>query len=250
MVQLTQIEVTTRCNYDCKYCAGRSMEQKDMSWEMFLSIAQNITSKQCSLQGEGEPTLWPYFYKAAQYLHSRKIGVSTIINASRVNIELLDAHFTKVGVSIDTLDDKVAQEIGRHKLSKVLDNLQLMIPKLRNRLTIHTTDFGQDLEPIKKYCADTNIKHVIQPLQKKLDYVVVYPKHWDVKINTVRPNNSYSCVYLREPLMEFYTIDGYKRPCCFMKSHTTLSKQQLQLSLKSGSVSQVCVGCFNLKPVI
>lgn len=34
----TQLEITTRCNFDCFYCSGREMRQGDMHYETFTGL--------------------------------------------------------------------------------------------------------------------------------------------------------------------------------------------------------------------
>jgi len=57
-----QIEVTTICNFDCYYSAGRDMEQRHMEMDVFARILTRFapfTGMTVSLQGEGAQTLHP-----------------------------------------------------------------------------------------------------------------------------------------------------------------------------------------------
>jgi wyosine [tRNA(Phe)-imidazoG37] synthetase (radical SAM superfamily) len=70
---LAQLEITTRCNFDCYYCAGRLMRQGDMPYDTFTAlidrhIATYGLPKVVSLQGEGEPTLHHDFLRMAEFV--------------------------------------------------------------------------------------------------------------------------------------------------------------------------------------
>lgn len=222
------------------------MVQKDMTWEAFERIAVRLRLGHVSLQGEGEPTLWPHFYKAAKMLH-KKHPMMTIINGSRIDVHNLSSYFVYVGVSIDTLDPVAAKDVGRYNLDKVLSNVESLINVMHGRLVIHTTDYGQDLTALKEYCSVRRLRHVIQPLQKKDDYVKVYPIHWLAKTNTVKEASSYHCNYLDTDKMDFYTVDGELRPCCMMKTKLEVTKQELKDSLASGVILPNCAGCSNIR---
>lgn len=101
-----QLEITTRCNFDCFYCAGRDMPQQDMAWDTFVRIVDRIPGRgsMVSLQGEGEPSLHPKFEAMAQHVATRGHQAYTILNASRIDAERLSRLFPTVGISVDTLD--------------------------------------------------------------------------------------------------------------------------------------------------
>ena len=80
-----QIEFTTRCNFDCFYCAGRLMRQGDMPYETFTGLIDQHIAKYgvpgvVSLQGEGEPTLHHDFIRLAEFVRSRGATPYTITN--------------------------------------------------------------------------------------------------------------------------------------------------------------------------
>lgn len=56
--RVIQIEITTRCNYECFYCAGRDVPRRHMSWKATPGILHRVAERRgaANLQGEGEPT--------------------------------------------------------------------------------------------------------------------------------------------------------------------------------------------------
>ena len=77
-----------------------------MSWDTFLQVCEKINTKVVSLQGEGEPTLWPHFRHAVNFLTDKGFLVTTITNGGTTrHIDLIDK-LHAVYVSIDSLDEK------------------------------------------------------------------------------------------------------------------------------------------------
>ncbi len=51
-----------------------------MKWDAFMDISKTITSADIvSLQGEGEPTLWPHFREAVVHLKSLNIPIPAFL---------------------------------------------------------------------------------------------------------------------------------------------------------------------------
>lgn len=70
IVQIHQIEVTTRCNLRCKYCPHPKMQRpkEDMKWETFEKALKWVrsflaagTQRELSFTGIGESTMHPQF---------------------------------------------------------------------------------------------------------------------------------------------------------------------------------------------
>jgi sulfatase maturation enzyme AslB (radical SAM superfamily) len=243
-----QIEVTTRCNFSCWYCAGRDMPQKDMAWDTFTSIVDAIaqSGSTVSLQGEGEPTLHPRFWEMVRYVRTKGHVPYTIINGSRVNATLIARHFMTVGISIDTLDSETAERIGRHNLTKVLAGVKslrkLMAP---HRITIMTVDLGQPLEGLRDWVKAQGFgRHIVQPLMQKQDYAQRYSQ---VARQTTKDTNGQTCRFVEQDTMRFYTWQGQVLPCCFIKDTSGLTSiGALRASLHAGNVPAGCAGCKEL----
>jgi MoaA/NifB/PqqE/SkfB family radical SAM enzyme len=242
-----QLEITTRCNFACFYCAGRDMPQRDMAWDTFIAIVDRIPGmgSTVSLQGEGEPSLHPKFEAMARHVATRGHKPYTILNASRLDPERLPQLFPTVGLSVDTLDEQLAHQLGRHNLPKVLRNIeslcQAMDPK---RITIMTVNMGQPLDDLRRWVKLCGFgQHIVQQLSPKSDYA----RRYTVNSQLIAPSGPSTCRYLQRQLMRFYTWDGRELPCCFMKNSTDFTTtQQLSARLASGLPSSCCDGCPQL----
>jgi len=109
-----QIELTTRCNFDCFYCAGRDMPQVDMSFELFEQrlqehIAKHGVPTEVSLQGEGEPTLHRDFFRMAERVRDIGSVPYTITNGTHKYPERFIGLFPRLGVSVDTMNEEEAE---------------------------------------------------------------------------------------------------------------------------------------------
>jgi MoaA/NifB/PqqE/SkfB family radical SAM enzyme len=244
-----QIEITTRCNFDCFYCAGRDMQQKDMPFDDYLGImnthlARYGVPRQVSLQGEGEPTLNKSFFKMAE--HAARIGSEpfTITNGTYKYPEHFAEMFPSVGISVDTLDPAEAHNIGRYNLDRVLEFVDA-IDKL-TKVIIFTTVASPSSGGVAEWCRTRGFTHFVQPLQTKPDYQYRYPQQQQVTLH--QPPKQFACKYLATDMFRYYAIDGVKMPCCFIKDtsqYVSIADLQQQLSLHKTPHS--CQGCMHLK---
>ena len=242
-----QIEVTTRCNFDCFYCAGRDMEQKDMSYENYLEIIKSHTSQHgiphlVSLQGEGEPTLNKSFFKMAAHVRSIGSDPYSITNGTYKYPDHFTESFTKIGVSLDSLNPIEATEIGRHNLDRVI-NFILEVKTFLD-VTIQTVAIASDVDAIGAWCREHNLKHIVQYLQPKPDYQYRYPQrivfHHKPKI--------FRCDYIADDRMRYYTIDSIKLPCPFIKDTSSfVSTEDLLEQFSRKEIPKSCTGCTVLK---
>ena len=81
------IEITSKCNFSCPFCAYPSMERRKMHMPMtlFKHIVHQLpklTSHQVLLDIAGEPTLHPEFQKMASMINATGLGVRLFTNGS------------------------------------------------------------------------------------------------------------------------------------------------------------------------
>jgi MoaA/NifB/PqqE/SkfB family radical SAM enzyme len=259
--RMAQIEVTTICNFDCYYCAGREMAQRHMDMAVFERVlAQFVpsTGMTVSLQGEGEPTLHPAFWDMARAVRARGLRVTTITNGSRVDAAQFARGLHRVGVSVDTFDADEARRIGRYNLPKVLANLELLVQAMGPaRITVHTVQYGQDLEPLQAYLKALGVqRHIVQRLQVKDDYVRHYKPQSGgdgtrpvVMVPRAAPAlERYSCSFLDTPRMRYFDIEGREMPCCFIKDASVYTSiDDLRQTLARRLVPPACAGCRELR---
>ena len=243
-----QIEITTKCNYRCFYCAGRQMPQRHMKQEVFDGILSGMPGGRhtVSLQGEGEPTVHPRFWALVDQVARRGHIPYTITNGSLIEPELAHRRFPNLGVSLDTLDATEAQRIGRLKLPEMLANLNTLIRVMGpGRIVLHTVDTGQDLSSVKRYARAHGLRHLIQPLQRKDDYARCYP---GLALEATRPVAAAGpCRYLEGDFMRFFNIEGVEFPCCFIKDASGYAGiTDLRQRMRAGEVPGACRGCAEI----
>lgn len=250
---MVQIEITTRCNYSCWYCTGRSMEQEDMSWDMFTSIVDNLPKySTVKLQGEGEPTLWKYWWEGVAYIVKKGHRINTILNGSVIDIDKVVLYFKNIGVSLDTINIDEANTIGRFNVEKVKRNLLLLKEYLGNGLLVYITDSGQDLKETYDWLSSNRITYVKRTLLTNVDYVTIYPKDKEVKqISKLGNDKPKTCDYISgRNNFSYYTVKGQKLPCCFIKNPKDFSVDTAVKQFKAGIIPKHCTGCSYIKNVL
>jgi len=256
-----QLEITTHCNFACFYCAGRAMPQRHMSMDIFAGILGRLpgTSLTVSLQGEGEPLLHPVFWEMVAAVKAAGHRPYTITNGSTVaHPQRIAAEFPEIGLSLDTLDARFAESIGRLQMDRVLRNLDRLLDCMdASRIVIHTVDMGQPLGPVSRLVSDRGLKHLIQPLQRKDDYRRHYSPVTALvpAMATPRPmiqsNQCASpavCGYVQRNTMRYFNVDGVEMLCPFIKDvQGYAGLEPLRNSFAEGRAPSCCSGCAELE---
>lgn len=216
-----------------------------MPLERFTAILGSLPPGRhtVSLQGEGEPFAHPDIWEMATQVREAKHVPYTITNGSLIDAQRVAALFPAIGVSLDTLDNREAERIGRKRLGRVVDNLERLVAEMGgDRIVVHTVNMGQDLRALRSYLNDRGIRrHVIQPLQTKNDYRKCYPQ-WPVVDHG--PPRITMCRYLAKPSMRFFNVDGVDLPCPFIKQISSYrSDKLLKDHFAEGGVPEACLGC-------
>jgi MoaA/NifB/PqqE/SkfB family radical SAM enzyme len=240
---MVQMEITTRCNFDCGYCVGRLMRQDDMPYLTYSNILKRHVStygvpESVSLQGEGEPTLHHDFFRMAEHAVSLGATPYTITNGTYKHPDRFIEHFPEVGVSVDTLDEPAAEKIGRYNLPRVLGFIEALAPHLK--IVIHSVVHRQHTERVAAWCRERGFRHVVQPLQTKPDYTVRYGGRAPIP----RPVGRFSCNYVANSPMRYYSLDGVELPCCFIKDTKGYEGMSAMiLHQRHGTWPKQCLGC-------
>jgi MoaA/NifB/PqqE/SkfB family radical SAM enzyme len=241
---LLQLEITTRCNFDCFYCAGRQMRQADMPYDSFATILSHHIAtyglpEMVSLQGEGEPTLHHDFFRMARHIRDLGSRPYTITNGTHKHPDQFIGLFPRIGVSVDSLDESAAEKIGRHNLPRVLGFIEALAPHAT--IIVHSVAHREHTPPIAEWCRRMRYQHVVQPLQTKPDY----PSGLRVR----RPTQAsaparFSCSYLKQPRMRYHSLDGTEMPCCFIKDTSVYEGLEgLLRHQQRGTTPKSCLGC-------
>ena len=243
-----QVEVTTRCNFNCVFCVGRSYpNQRDMSLDTFMQlmdkhIAQYGNPTTLFLQGEGEPSLNKDLFKMAAWGKSIGAKVCTVTNGTYKHPERFIGLFDEIGLSIETFDEAKANALGRHNVQATAE--QALFFKANGITTIINHVTGIDdaaTAEILAWCRKHKLLYKGIPLVSKLDYVVVYPAMLKPKI---RNPEGFNCVHVKNNSWRFYSIDGIELPCCQIKDLTKfVSVEHLQQAIGGDVRPQCCIGC-------
>lgn len=137
-VEFLQIEPTTRCNFNCKFCCGRHFEQTDISYKTFEHALDQLPDlRHIELQGEGEPFLHPRLFDMIRLARNKGIKVSTITNGSlftRDNInKILDSGINCIRISIETPYPAEFKKIRGGSLKNILKGTKELLKERNNR---------------------------------------------------------------------------------------------------------------------
>jgi radical S-adenosyl methionine domain-containing protein 2 len=118
-VKSANVHLIGQCNYKCGFCIAKGLVRKyeDIeSWILRLELLRNNGIKKINIAG-GEPFLYPYLSEFCKICKRMGFIVGITTNGSLVNYETLyplKDHIDWIGLSVDSPDEDVERNVGRH----------------------------------------------------------------------------------------------------------------------------------------
>ncbi|AKN31683.1 radical SAM protein [Clostridium carboxidivorans P7] len=163
------LELTDKCNLNCKMCYRKSWEQNfcDMKDDLLIKLVNELKThtklKEIVIGGIGEPTFSKNFKMALELLKDYKLTVTT--NGTLMDKELLEyliKYVDVVTISIDGLFDKY-EEIRGSKLDLIIENINLL-NKLKYKFSSKTP-----LVDIQFVLSNENLKEIFKVMDLASD---------------------------------------------------------------------------------
>lgn len=129
------IEITTKCNFQCKFCARSSIRNNGINMDMdtFRRILDLLPhAYRITIVGLGEPLLHPGFIDFIEIASSLKRMVGLVTNASLLDTslskELVSAGLHSIAFSLDTVNQDTASFVRKGTdIEKVIENIRRFI---------------------------------------------------------------------------------------------------------------------------
>lgn len=144
------IEITTRCNLQCKYCA-RSMikrQGEDMPCDLFVRILDLLPhAYRITLVGLGEPLMHPKVVDFVAHASSTKRRVALVTNAmlldERMSSDLIHAGLDSIAFSIDEPNQEVANAVRKGTdFNRVIQNIKGFVDAAKEKPKISKAVFS------------------------------------------------------------------------------------------------------------
>lgn len=200
-----QIDITTRCNLNCKFCFAEQNNEKDISWEIIEKNLKRIKSKPkpCVVLIGGEPTLRKDLPTIIKKIRELGFPVKLATNGIKLKDmnylkKLMKAGLDWVVLQFDGFSSKIYSELrGKELLEvklKVLQNLEKL--NIRTQLSVMVDKFTNldQIGQILKFAFVSN--HIF--------WVSFYPHSFTSHIN--QSNNCEDSTFLNDIFTKMQNI--------------------------------------------
>ena len=161
------IEITTQCNLNCRYCA-RSLwgkQSEDMSKALFHDLLDMLPhAYRITLVGLGEPLIHPDILDFVSEAASQGRRVALVTNGTRLDTslsrELIRAGLQSITFSIDTLNQEVISDLkSGTDVGRVIENMKAFI------------EIASSMRPISIAVFSAVSKETVQHLHQLTDLI-------------------------------------------------------------------------------
>jgi radical S-adenosyl methionine domain-containing protein 2 len=151
--------LTTRCNYNCKFCFSRNLDTEIKDFGCAKEILEELRAleiEKINFVG-GEPLLHPLIFDIVKLAKSMGFVVSIVSNGYYLNRAIifeLSPFVDWIGLSVDSAHEEVEMELGRGNGSHVRKILELaeIVHEVGIKLKINTTvtklNWMEDMRPL------------------------------------------------------------------------------------------------------
>lgn len=211
-IQFAQVEPTTKCNFRCGFCCGRSMDQSNLSLAQFTEFLELFPEIQhLELQGEGEPLINPDFFKMVDLANRRRIYISFITNGSFLHAyiqQILDSQIRSIRVSLETADSEKFQRIRGGSFAVVEAGIRQLLSE-RSRLGLSQPSVGFAL---------TVLASTVDDVPDIYDLYQQLGMDGAIAIQSLNPMPQYAEVYDDQIASEYLETDQKQRLLGYMTS--------------------------------
>jgi radical SAM protein with 4Fe4S-binding SPASM domain len=164
------VEVTTFCNMECSYCI-RTVKDDNNKWrnqhiklEDFKYIVDSLPpAEEIVTQGVGEPTMHPYLPEIIKIAaESKKFPNITLTTNAMLRNEayyrsLFEAGLTKLYISVDSLDQELADKMrAGTSVARLKNMISVLSESLSGKIAIRTTVGKNNINTIPALLHDLN----------------------------------------------------------------------------------------------
>lgn len=268
-IPFLQIEPTTRCNYTCGFCAGRHMEQRDLTLAELEALLDGVEElEHVELQGEGEPLLHPQYFAMIAAIRRRfpHVGVSMVTNGSMFTPEniaaLLDNRISRIFVSLESAEDEKFQAIRGGKLSRVKRGIAAFLEE-RNRRGLSQPTLGfavtvlrstrealyDSIAPLyRELGLDGGIN--VQPLQRMPQYASLYDADMQAELMSPDEDREFGARLFASPDLGALIQESQRNPGFYDRLYASTARRPVCPWLENGlyvGMDGVVVPCCYVK---
>lgn len=168
-----QIDLTNKCNHDCKYCFYRGVnsnivtqfdEKAVMPFNTFKAVIEEMKRLEIpaiQITGGGEPLMYPDFLNVMDLLNSTELEVALVTNGALLSDKIIDRlhKLAWIRISIDAATSEtygIIQNCNPNEFEKVLNNIDKLVKRLTNTVIgisfiVSPENYKEIYEAVKLY---------------------------------------------------------------------------------------------------